>query len=87
MQTTTSVRLKSPDDLKARIAAAGSSLRKLATQVNLSPGRIGQLTTGRDLGVRVPEAVAIAAALDVNVRDLFEFPDGEMLVKLGLIDL
>ena len=87
MQSTTSVRLKSPAQLSELIKKRGSSLRKLAAGVGLSPGRIGQLTTGKDLGVRVTEAVAIAAALDVDVADLFEFPDGALLVKLGLIQL
>lgn len=82
---TTTVQLTSPDALRAALEKAGSSTRLLAKAADCSPSRIGQLIQGKDTGVSVGTAVAIASALQLEVRDLFEFPDGDALIRLGLI--
>lgn len=85
MLPTTTVQLRDPDTLRAAMEKAGSSTRLLAKAANCSPSRIGQLVQGKDTGVAVGTATALAAALNVEVRDLFEFPDGDALIRLGLI--
>jgi transcriptional regulator with XRE-family HTH domain len=82
---TTTLQLRSPDKLRAAMEKAGSSTRVLAKAADCSPSRIGQLIQGKDTGVSAGTAVAIAAALAVETRDLFEFPDGDALIRLGLI--
>lgn len=85
MLPTTTVQLISPIKLREAAAAAGASTRSLAKAAGCSPSRIGQLIQGKDQGVAVGTAVAIAAALNVEVKDLFEFRDGLALIRLGLI--
>lgn len=93
MLPTTTVQLRSADLFRAAMEKAGLSSRALAKRAGCSPSRIGQLMVDRDpstpdgasAGLAVALAASIAAALDVEIRDLFEFPDGEQLVRLGLI--
>lgn len=85
MLPTTLVQLRDPDALVAIMKNAGVSIRVLAKRVDLSSARIGQMTSGTGTGMQVGKAVAIAAALDVDVDELFHFPDGEALIRLGLI--
>ncbi len=85
MLATTTLQLKSPELLRDAIEKAGSSTRRLATLAGCSPSRIGQLTQGIDSGVSASTAVAMAAALAVETSDLFEFPDADALIRLGLI--
>lgn len=95
MLPTTTVQLRSADTFKAAMDKAGLSSRALARRAGCSPSRIGQLMVNRDpstpdglsAGIAVGLAAALAAALDVDVRDLFEFPDGAELVRLGLIQV
>jgi transcriptional regulator with XRE-family HTH domain len=93
MLPTTTVQLRSPDAFRAAMTKAELSSRALAKRAGCSPSRIGQLMVDRDpsvaggqsAGIGVGTAAAIAAALDVDLGDLFEFPDGAELVRLGLI--
>lgn len=93
MLPTTTVQLRSPEAFRSAMKAANLSTRTLAQRAGLSPSRIGQLMVDRDpsvasgssAGLAVASAASIAAALDVEIRDLFEFPDGRELVRLGLI--
>lgn len=85
MLPTTLVQLRDPDALVAAMRKADVSIRTLAKRVDLSSARIGQMTSGTGTGMQVGKAVAIAAALDVDVVDLWHFPDGEALIRLGLI--
>jgi len=82
---TTTLALRTPDGLKKAMDKAGRSTRWLASAADCSPARIAQLATGQFPATAASTAVAIAAALEVDVVDLFEFPDGETLVRLGLI--
>lgn len=86
METTTRLALRNPDKLSAQITAAGLKPKHLATQTGLSVSRIYQLTQGHLPSLSAPAAIALAAALDIDVRELFTFPDGPELVQLGLID-
>lgn len=85
MLSTTTLQLKDPDSLRSAMEKAGSSTRVLARAAECSPSRIGQLIQGKDTGVAAGTAVSIAGALNLEVRDLFEFPDGDALIRLGLI--
>lgn len=85
MLPTTLVQLRDPDALVAAMRKANVSIRLLAKRVELSSARIGQLTSGAGVGMQVGKAVAIAAALDVDAADLWHFPDGEALIRLGFI--
>lgn len=85
MLSNTFLSLKDPEKLRERIAERGLSIRRFAAQVNVSFGRIAQMTNGQNLSTSADSAVSIAAALDVDVADLFEFPDAQALVRLGLI--
>lgn len=95
MLPTTTVQLRSGDAFRAAMDKAGLSSRALAKRAGCSPSRIGQLMVDRDpstpdgasAGLAVGLAAAIAAALDVDLPDLFEFPDGDQLVRLGLIQV
>jgi transcriptional regulator with XRE-family HTH domain len=82
---TTTLQLRSPGVLREAMDASSASTRSLAAAAACSPSRIGQLMQGKDVGVAAGTAVAIAAALNREVRDLFAFPDGDSLVRLGLI--
>lgn len=85
MLPTTTLTVRDPAKLKEAIASAGLSTRSLAKQADCSPARIAQLAAGQYPATAAGTAVAIAAALQVPVTDLFSFPDGETLVRLGLI--
>lgn len=85
MLSTTFLTLSDPGKLRTRMDEVGLSNRKLAAQVGFSPARIAQLTAGQYQEAAAEPALAIAAALDVDVTDLWTFPDGEALVRLGLI--
>ena len=85
MLPTTTVQLKSPDQLRAAMEKAGSSTRSLSKAAGCSPSRIGQLIQGKDTGVAAGTAVALSGALGLETSDLFEFPDGDALIRLGLI--
>lgn len=85
MMPTTTVQLTDAQKLRDAMEAAGKSSRALARAAEVSPARIQQLMSGRDLGIGASRAVAIATALDVDVVALFDFPDGESLIRLGLI--
>lgn len=85
MEPTTTLKLISPEKLRARMDEVGSSTRKLAAASGASPARIAQLASGQYQSTAAATAVAIAQALDVEVASLFAFPDGEALVRLGLI--
>lgn len=95
MLPTTTVQLRSGEKFRAAMKAANLSTRALAKAAGCSPSRIGQLMADRDpstpdggsAGLSIALAAAIAAELDVEVRDLFEFPDGDALVRLGLIQV
>lgn len=86
MQSTTILTLRKPDTLLATINAAGLTAPQAAKQAGLHPSRIYQLAQGHSPSVAAPAALALAAALDVDVRTLFTFLDGPELVRLGLID-
>lgn len=85
MEPTTTLKLRDPEVLRAKMKAAGTSTRKLAAAADSSPARIAQLAGGQYQSTSAETALAIAAALDVDVTDLFYFPDAETLVRLGLI--
>lgn len=85
MLATTTLQLIDPDKLRSNMESSGSSTRSLAKAAGCSPSRIGQLMLGKDSGVSAGTAVAIAGALELEVRELFAFPDGDALVRLGLI--
>lgn len=85
MLPTTSLSLKEPDRLRSAMEKAGKSTRRLAHDAGCSPARIAQLAAGDYPATAATTAVAIATALDVDVTDLFVFPDGEALIRLGLI--
>lgn len=85
MLSTTTLALDDPDKLRSLMTSRGFTVRSLAKASGSSPARIGQLTTGRDQSIAAGTAVSIATALDVDVDQLFSFPDGEALVQLGLI--
>jgi lambda repressor-like predicted transcriptional regulator len=85
MLVTTSLTLRHPDRLRAAMDKAGKSTRGLAREAGLSPARIAQLAAGDYPATQANAAVAIAAALELPVAALFEFPDGEALIRLGLI--
>jgi len=93
MLPTTTLQLRSADEFRAAMTKAGVTTRSLAKQAGCSPSRIGQLmldrdpsiSTGSSAGISVSTAAAIAAALEAEVRDLFHFPDGPELIRLGLI--
>lgn len=95
MLSTTTVQLRSAEKFRTAMTAAKLSTRTLAAEAGCSPSRIGQLMVDRDpstagggsAGLSVSTASAIAAALNTEVRELFTFPDGADLVRLGLIDL
>lgn len=85
MLPTTSLSLTEPDKLRDAMAAAGKSTRRLASEAGCSPARIAQLAAGDYPATAATTAVAIATALDVPVASLFSFPDGDALIRLGLI--
>lgn len=89
MPATTTVQLRDPSGSRLReaMAAAGKSTRTLAEPAGVSSTRIHQLSQGQDPGCALPVATAIVAALDVPIGDLFYFPDGPALIRLGLIDV
>lgn len=83
--TTVSLRDTSGAAFAAAMKKAKHSTRSLAKIAGCSPARIAQLAAGEYTATALILATAIAAALDVDVKDLFEFPDGEALINLGLI--
>lgn len=85
MLSTTFLTLTDPGKLRTLMDAHSLSNRKLAAQVDFSPARIAQLTAGVYQEAAAEQALKIAAALDVDVTELWSFPDGEALVRLGLI--
>lgn len=85
MEPTTTLKLRSPEKLRACMDKQKSSVRKLAAAADSSPARIAQLASGKYQSTAAETALKIAAALDVEVTDLFYFPDAEALVRLGLI--
>ncbi len=93
MLTSTVLQLRSPEGFRAAMDTASLSVRKLSRLSGCSIARISQLSTGRDSksasgevgGVTVEVATKLSAALDRDVSDLFDFPDGPALVRLGLI--
>lgn len=85
MLPTTSLSLRDPQKLRDAMDAAGKSTRSLARVAGCSPARIAQLAAGEYPATAATTAVAISTALDVDVTDLFSFPDGEALIRLGLI--
>lgn len=85
MLPTTSLTLPDPQKLRDAMDAAGKSTRSLAKVAGCSPARIAQLAAGEYPATAASTAVAIATALDVDVTELFTFPDGEALIRLGLI--
>lgn len=85
MLPTTSLALRDPQKLRDAMDRAGQSTRSLARVAGCSPSRIGQLASGDFPATAATTAVAIATALDLDVTDLFSFPDGEALIRLGLI--
>lgn len=85
MLPTTSLTLPDPQKLRDAMDRAGKSTRSLAAVARCSPARIAQLAAGEYPATAATTAVAIATALDVDVTDLFTFPDGEALIRLGLI--
>lgn len=85
MLETTSLALRSPDKFMAALKASSKSIRQVAREAECSPARIAQLSHGTHPAAQASTAVAIASALEVPVSDLFSFPDGEALIRLGLI--
>ena len=85
MLDTTTLALVSPEKLRAAMTKAEKSTRTLAADVGCSRARVQQLAAGQFPQTSAAIAVALCAALDVDVKDLFYFPDGEALVRLGLI--
>lgn len=85
MLSTTTLALKDADKLAAAMKDKGMSTRKLAKAAGCSPSRVQQLAAGVEPATQAAFAVAIATALDLDVTDLFSFPDGEALIRLGLI--
>lgn len=85
MLSTTTLTVINSNRLRAAMDAAGQTTRSLAKVAGCSPARIAQLAVGQFPATSAATAVAICSALDVEVRDLFAFPDGEALVRLGLI--
>lgn len=85
MLESTSLALRSPEAFKRALQASGKSIRDVARDANCSRARVGQLSNGVHPAAQASTAIAISAALDVDVRDLFSFPDGEALIQLGLI--
>lgn len=85
MLVTTSLTLSDPARLRAAMETAGKSTRGLAREAGLSASRVAQLAAGEYPATQANAAVAIAAALELPVASLFEFPDGEALIRLGLI--
>jgi predicted XRE-type DNA-binding protein len=86
MLATTFLALRDPSKVLPAITAAGLKPPAVAKQVGISVSRIYQLAKGQVPSLGAPAAVAFCAAVDVDVRTLFEFPDGPELVRLGLID-
>jgi transcriptional regulator with XRE-family HTH domain len=84
--STTTVSLISAEKLQAAIDASGKKMRALESETGMSRSRISQLVRWHVPQLGLESAVALSAALDREVRDLFRFPDGELLVQLGLID-
>lgn len=84
MLNTTTVRVDH-EALRAAMDAAGKSTRRVALEAGCAASRVAQLASGKDPGVAVATAVAIATAVDKDVNQLFSFPDGETLIRLGLI--
>lgn len=85
MLTTTSLRLLSPSRLAEAIETYGGGYRKLSREVEISPARLAQLVAGHKPQVSGPTAVRLSAALDQETRALFDFPDADELVRLGLV--
>jgi transcriptional regulator with XRE-family HTH domain len=85
MLQTTMLVLRSGEELRKAMDAAGTSNRKLAAKAGIAPSRVGQLTSDENTSASVAIATSIAAALDVDVAQLWSFPDGEALIALGLI--
>jgi DNA-binding Xre family transcriptional regulator len=85
MLSTTSLRLVSAPKLQEAIATYAGGYRKLSREVGISAARLTQLVQGHKPQVSAPTAVRLAAALDVEVRALFDFPDADDLVRLGLV--
>lgn len=87
LSPTTTLHLSDPDAFTARLRSQGFNIRSLAEAVEIHPSRVGQLCKGHKPDTSAETAVALAAALDVDVAELFEFPDGPTLVALGLISV
>jgi transcriptional regulator with XRE-family HTH domain len=85
LSPTTTLHLKDPDAFRALIKSRGLTFRKLAERVEIHPSRVGQLCEGHRPDTAGATALALAAELDVDVAVLFDFPDGQTLVDLGLI--
>lgn len=85
MLSTTTLSLRTPDVLKIAMDAKGRSTRWLAARSGCSPARVAQLASGQYPATSASTAVAMAAALEVDVATLFTFPDGAALKRLGLI--
>lgn len=85
MLKTTILKLSSPRKLTAAMEKSGKSTRRIADEARVARSRVAQLARGHVPSATASTAVALADALDVPVADLFEFPDGEALVRLGLI--
>lgn len=85
MLETTSLSLRSHERFMAALQASGKGIRGVAAEAGCSPARVAQLSHGVKPAAQASTAVAIASALEVDVTDLFEFPDGEALIRLGLI--
>lgn len=85
MLPTTTVTLRDPAKLREAMDASKLSIRVLAARSHISPTRIAQLTRGEFQAINASSAVTIADALGLDVATLFHFPDGEALIRLGLI--
>ncbi len=85
MKSTTVVELRDPSALAAALAEAKLSPRKLAARIDVSSSRIHQLVTGQHQSIAVEKALAIAAELEREPAVLWTFPDGDQLIRLGLI--
>jgi transcriptional regulator with XRE-family HTH domain len=84
--TSTVLTLRSAEKLNETLKASGKTMRALAAETGMSRSRISQLTRYHFPQIGLDSAVQLSAALEVDVRTLFTFPDADRLVRLGLVD-
>jgi transcriptional regulator with XRE-family HTH domain len=80
------VRLRDAEKLRELLAKSHQTHEQVAAAAGMSRARLLQIMRVPSSYTTAAAAVTIAAAVDADVVDLFEFPAGDALKRLGLVE-